>query len=169
MRGDVRQVTLALDRGADVNWRQAAYFFGKAPLHMAAMQGEDAVARVLLDRGADVNVVDQDNCTPLHYAASSGHESVARLLVDRGADLAIVSVRLARSYGGNVALRSLCNLGAFVRVLLPFPAAGRRLLGLEAQLNKWLPGHRSSNYYMIEVRALFHSRCVHSTVYCCCL
>ena len=49
--------------------------------------GDPNVARLLIDRGADVSAANKYGSTPLHRASEAGHEAVARLLVDRGADV----------------------------------------------------------------------------------
>ena len=65
---------------------------GWTPLHLAAFFGQRDLARLLLDRGADVNArsksdqVARDN-TPLHAAAANSQVDVATLLVERGADV----------------------------------------------------------------------------------
>ncbi|MCW5612516.1 MAG: ankyrin repeat domain-containing protein [Rubrivivax sp.] len=51
-------------------------------LMMAALRGNLAVARRLLDRGAAVN---RPGWTPLHYAASGPESRMVALLLDRGA------------------------------------------------------------------------------------
>jgi len=68
---------------ADVNAKNKT---GGTPLHEAAMQGRLDVARILLDRGAQVNAVSAYN-TPLHLAARAGHQDLVALLVARGADV----------------------------------------------------------------------------------
>lgn len=60
---------------------------GHTPLHVAVDQGRRDAAKLLLDRGANVQA--QDNCgwTPLHTAAYAGRKAVAELLIARGADV----------------------------------------------------------------------------------
>jgi ankyrin repeat protein len=57
---------------------------GKAPLHVA---GGEAVARVLLEHGADLSVKTTHHWTPLHYASAVGDDMLVRLLLDKGADV----------------------------------------------------------------------------------
>ncbi|MBN2584959.1 MAG: ankyrin repeat domain-containing protein [Planctomycetes bacterium] len=81
-----------IDAGADLNGLAAV---GEAPLHYAAQIGRLEAARILLDAGADVNVLTKavesekqwvaGGVTPLHYAAGNGRDDVAELLIARGA------------------------------------------------------------------------------------
>jgi uncharacterized protein len=74
-----------LDAGADP--RQASRNEMRvAPLHSAVARRCLTVARLLLDRGADVNARQAGGFTPLHGAAANGDRDMAELLVDRGAD-----------------------------------------------------------------------------------
>lgn len=58
------------------------------PLNTAAYFGQVEIARLLLERGADVNANQGVGAvTPLHDAAMGGHGAMVRLLVERGADL----------------------------------------------------------------------------------
>ena len=59
---------------------------GLTPLHLAVRSGHDALARLLISRGADVNSRARDGRTPLHLAAAGGHESAVKLLLDHRAD-----------------------------------------------------------------------------------
>jgi len=57
-----------------------------APVHAVAMTGHHAVLKVLIDHGADVNLVSKRRRTPLHLAAMGGHSECIKLLIDCGAD-----------------------------------------------------------------------------------
>ncbi|MDX6397711.1 MAG: uncharacterized protein QOJ43_1119 [Gaiellaceae bacterium] len=62
---------------------------GFTALHFAAFFGQEDAARILVERGADVNVVARNerlHVTPLHSAASGGHPEIVKLLLERGAD-----------------------------------------------------------------------------------
>ena len=92
--GDVRAVLRFLETDpALVNARRPAgqgihwSWVGRTPLHEAAIRGETAVSRALMDHGADVNAAGADKVTPLHLAACAGHRDVAELLLAAHADL----------------------------------------------------------------------------------
>ena len=64
-------------------------------LMAAALSGNLALARLLLDRGADPNTrATLSGQTALMWAASQQHHEIVRLLIERGADVR------ARSAGG---------------------------------------------------------------------
>ncbi|OJJ95066.1 hypothetical protein ASPACDRAFT_1891979 [Aspergillus aculeatus ATCC 16872] len=59
---------------------------GQTPLSIAAQQGHDIVACMLLDRGADVKSTDStSHRTPLFHAVAGNHQVTVRLLLNRGA------------------------------------------------------------------------------------
>lgn len=60
---------------------------GMSALHWAVLKGHEVCARLLLDRGADVDVVQKGLNTPLLLAVAAGHDTVARLLLERGASM----------------------------------------------------------------------------------
>jgi len=62
---------------------------GFTPLHLACFFGQEDAARLLAERGADVNVVARHatiHVTPLHSAAAGAHAGIVRLLLEHGAD-----------------------------------------------------------------------------------
>ena len=56
-------------------------------LYWAVLCGHTAVARVLIEMGADIDVKYRDGWTALHYAALNGHEAVVRHLLEVKADI----------------------------------------------------------------------------------
>ncbi len=59
---------------------------GFTALRHAAAHGHPDLARLLLERGADVNTTGHRGWTPLMSAVAENNEEMARLLIDRGAD-----------------------------------------------------------------------------------
>lgn len=67
-------------------------YYYRYPLHFAASTGGFDLARALLDKGADINVRDNNNgYTPLHFAVMYGHSLLVELLLERGARTDIIS------------------------------------------------------------------------------
>lgn len=59
---------------------------GDTPLHIAAIWGFYDIAKLLIDKGADVNAVDDGHrAMPLHFAAFNGRVKIAALLLKHGA------------------------------------------------------------------------------------
>jgi hypothetical protein len=56
----------------------------ETPLYLAALEGQESAASLLLDNGALVSVTDEALNTPLHAAAAGGHVGIAALLLERG-------------------------------------------------------------------------------------
>ena len=89
-QGNLLTVGFLIDSGADINL-QGVDYKGSAPLNRAAYRGHLEIVKLLLDRGADTAVFDEDGDTPLMNAIYDGHIEVARILLDRGADHAIAN------------------------------------------------------------------------------
>lgn len=57
------------------------------PLQTAARHGRDDVVAFLIEKGADLNVVDSYGYTPLHLAATGGYLGIVKQLVKAGANV----------------------------------------------------------------------------------
>jgi len=71
----------------DVDGNEDIYFDHGAPLHGAAFNGHKEMAQILLQNGANPNLVaDGGRRTPLYAAVYENRLEVARLLIESGAD-----------------------------------------------------------------------------------
>uniref|UniRef100_A0AC11CI95 Fibronectin type III and ankyrin repeat domains 1 n=1 Tax=Ovis aries TaxID=9940 RepID=A0AC11CI95_SHEEP len=62
-------------------------------MRVSAVSGNQEVASLLIDAGADVNVKDKDGKTPLMVAVLNNHKELVQLLLDRGADASVKNER----------------------------------------------------------------------------
>ncbi|MGV8118460.1 MAG: ankyrin repeat domain-containing protein [Candidatus Xenobiia bacterium LiM19] len=62
-------------------------YFGKTPLHYAALKGDLESMKLLISHGANVNARDKMGRTPLHSALSRGNKEAALFLHKRGAGI----------------------------------------------------------------------------------
>ncbi len=87
--GSTRRTVALLGRGSiDIN--QGMTPTGYTPLMISAQRAHTAIVQILLSKGADVSIVDNDGSTALHFTAISdktGQPAVIALLVEAGADL----------------------------------------------------------------------------------
>ena len=83
---DANTVNELLNQGADVNEKH----FSRTALLVASSQGRVEMVTLLLDRGADVNLVSPQHGTALTVASYKGHVEVAKLLLDRGAEVDLI-------------------------------------------------------------------------------
>ena len=93
--GEVDHLRAFLDKHRDLVKERIKFAGNRKPsygdqftlLHRAADHGHAPVAKMLLDKGADLKADSGSGWTPLHLAVRAGHLDVVRLLVERGADM----------------------------------------------------------------------------------
>ena len=84
----LNEVMTALLNGHDLDSKNN---YGRTPLSYAAENGHEAVVKLLLEKGAEVETK-SDGQTPLSYAAKNGHEAVVKLLMEKGTELETKSI-----------------------------------------------------------------------------
>ena len=83
-KGDLVSVKRLLDQGANINTRTR---YDSTPLFFACDRGYVEIVRLLIERGADLNLHDNFyNATALGMAMSKKHHDVVALLIEKGAD-----------------------------------------------------------------------------------
>lgn len=87
--GDLSAIKDALGDSADLNALDSQ--FGITPLGWAALNGQTEAAKLLIEKGADVNAQNRDGATPLHSAAFLGRTETVKLLLEKGADTTLRS------------------------------------------------------------------------------
>ncbi|KAI4491033.1 hypothetical protein M0802_010536 [Mischocyttarus mexicanus] len=78
---NIQLQALLIELGTDVNGIIDSHDDLKAPLHLTY---DISIIKLLIDKGANVNIKDKYGCTPLHYLRNI---SVAKCLVENGADI----------------------------------------------------------------------------------
>ncbi|CAL8304435.1 unnamed protein product [Merluccius merluccius] len=99
---------------------------GSAPLHLAALAQSLECSELLLDSGAEVNMLTMESqSTPLHLAARKGLEDLVALFLARGANV------LAKNREGETPLNAACSgaerhteAGRYLRVVQLLLEAG---------------------------------------------
>ncbi|KAL8989283.1 MAG: hypothetical protein Q9169_008392, partial [Polycauliona sp. 2 TL-2023] len=96
-----------------------------SPIYYASLLGLDWTVKALIDKGADINAVEEGGyyCTALQVASRRGHETVAQLLLEEGTNIHAqhtqsVEIYPKRWYGST--LHAACKAGRtkIVRMLL---------------------------------------------------
>jgi ankyrin repeat protein len=106
-QNDIAGVRALLERGADVNGRQAD---GMTALHWAAYRDDLETVEMLLRAGADASAANRYGVTPLSLACTNGNAAIAELLMKAGAD---PNVSLP---GGETALMTAARTGKMAAV-----------------------------------------------------
>ena len=82
---DLDTVNQHIAYGSDLNVQDGT--FSNTSLNFAGIYGLTDIADALVNAGADLNLINDDNFTPLCNAAAWGHTSIVTILLDAGADL----------------------------------------------------------------------------------
>lgn len=73
-----------LDKGAKID----SELFKKSPLHIACLDGNIEIAKLLIDKGADVNFLSYPyKSSPLHDACKNSHTELVNFLLENGANI----------------------------------------------------------------------------------
>ncbi|KAJ9299066.1 hypothetical protein DTO271G3_3308 [Paecilomyces variotii] len=132
--GNTDIVKLFLQHGADVNFSVASS--GKKPLHAAAYRGHVNIARLLIERGCNVDAKEDDGWTALMLASQEGHLPLLNLLIEKSANVnaeekdGATSLWIASQQGHTAIVRRLLELEA---KQLPTRSAQRRPIHQAAQ------------------------------------
>ena len=84
--GNVPVADFLIARGAHVDER-ARNGFRNGPLAVALLSGQLAMAKLLIERGADLNARQAGGAAPLHEAALLGRRDLVDLLLQHGAEI----------------------------------------------------------------------------------
>jgi hypothetical protein len=135
--GELQLVQTILDR--DTTAIRMSNDRGSTALHFAAENGHLQIVELLLDRGADVEVIDVDGDTPLMCAAITGQSEIFKMLLSRGADADVLNVNengvlhYAAMSGSVEIVRLLLDKGADIE---KSDSWGRTPLSMAVQENK---------------------------------
>ncbi len=130
-RGSVTKVTALLDAGADVNELQPLY---GTPLQIAVKNGDTQMAKLLIERGADVKqtfYVNHSSESILGLAVSKMDSEMVQLLIGAGADInksSFLHISILARFAGEGDLdtvRFLLANGANIKLGYPVRLAAR--------------------------------------------
>lgn len=125
LRGGADKVVQALLQHPDTK-PDAANAAGETPLMMAALRGNLAAMRALLDKGVPAQ---REGWSPLHYAATGPSADAVQLLLDRGATID------ARSPNGSTPLMMAARYGSEASVALLLQRGADRRLRNQVELD----------------------------------
>ena len=154
-KGQIEQAIHSLDAGANINAPLGDFW--ETPLMTAVTNDDLEMTRVLLDRGADVNVKTELDMTALLLACFSGKAEIARLLIAYGADTRYkwgdldetLLITTARR-GHTSILDFLLEAGADVEE--------RNNIGFTALLAACYGGHPAAIHFLLERGADLHAK-----------
>ena len=89
--------------------------YGNTPLHQAVLMGDEKTASILIDRGADPNILNKAGFSSLHLAVMRNDNELVKLLLKKGA---FVNLRGNSGYTPLLVASELNNLAAAKTLLL---------------------------------------------------
>lgn len=95
-----------MDSGAQVNMPADSF---ESPLTLAACGGHVELAALLIERGANLEEVNDEGYTPLMEAAREGHEEMVALLLAQGTGVPLV-LRALNNKANKIQKWKLTNL-----------------------------------------------------------
>jgi ankyrin repeat protein len=106
MEESIKVMTTLIEYGLDVNEQCICK---RTALHFASALDDDVIVKLLLQRGANVNLIDYVGRNALHYALrnSKVNTTIVKLLIDKMIDAE------AKDYDGDTPLRLCCRKGHF--------------------------------------------------------
>jgi len=114
--GDLTKVKAFLEKGADVNSKDAS---GQTALHIAALAGHKEIVELLLANGADVDIGERYyNRIAAEFAMNKGHDEIVKLLVSKGSNIS--ALHLAIYLKDKAEARRLIEAGADVNKRTPY-------------------------------------------------
>jgi ankyrin repeat protein len=78
---------------ASFSFDKSYSYGGESLLHVAAKSGHLSMLKMLLEKGANVNIQDESGNTALHYSAANGKKDAVKFLLEKSADPLVVNVK----------------------------------------------------------------------------
>jgi fucose 4-O-acetylase-like acetyltransferase len=128
VKGDLEAVQQYIKSGNDLDVKEQ--MGGSNALTTAAVFGKTEIARLLIDAGADVNMVNNEGSTALHSAAFFCRTEIVNALLENGVDKNI------KNKSGSTALESVLAPYSAVQGIYEYFAQVYKPLGLELDFEK---------------------------------
>jgi len=157
---DALQSLLVLEQMPDINISNMLIDMRNTPLSMAIEHQMYSVARVLIERNANVNAINSVGMTPLHYACSHAPDlDFIELLLEQGASINAVSVL------GNYPIHLACNKNGCKELVRLLVLAGADVDTVSSSLLRTTPllEATGSNNIDVMLELLLLGADVHST------
>lgn len=124
-RNNYEEVVRLLNEGESINKLvRGGLNNPRAPLHIAADKGYVEISKLLIERKANVNIVDVEKKTPLHLATFNGHQEIMELLINNKANLNSMDIKgstplhtaVINGWDGYISATLLIEAGADIKI-----------------------------------------------------